>query len=49
MAAVFIVLALLAFTPSYTAVVVWDHERRLLRRETNTRMYTRCACRTRGA
>jgi hypothetical protein len=29
-------LAILCFTPSYTALVVWDKERLLLRRETQT-------------
>ena len=41
MSAVFITLTLLAFTPSYTALVVWDHERLLLRRESSTNMYSR--------
>jgi hypothetical protein len=42
MSAVFLVLTMLAFTPSYTVLVVWDHERQLLRRESGTNMYRRC-------
>jgi hypothetical protein len=41
MSAVFLVLTMLAFTPSYTVLVVWDHERQLLRRESGTNMYRR--------
>jgi hypothetical protein len=47
MSAVFLVLTMLAFTPSYTVLVVWDHERQLLRRESGTNMYRRwggCSC-----
>jgi hypothetical protein len=43
MSAVFLVLTMLAFTPSYTVLVVWDHERQLLRRESGTNMYRRWA------
>lgn len=41
LSAVFLALTLLAFTPSYTALVVWDVERQLLRRETASNSYTR--------
>jgi hypothetical protein len=41
MSSVFLVLTMLAFTPSYTVLVVWDHERQLLRRESGTNMYRR--------
>jgi len=37
----FLVLTLLMYTPSYTALVVWDYERALLRRESNTGTYKR--------
>eukprot|EP00877_Chromochloris_zofingiensis_P009171 jgi/Chrzof1/4507/Cz14g16020.t1 len=43
LSAVFLALTLLAFTPSYTALVVWDVERQLLRRETASNSYTRGA------
>ncbi|WIA39802.1 hypothetical protein OEZ86_005855 [Tetradesmus obliquus] len=43
MSAVFLVLTMLSFTPSYTVLVVWDHERQLLRRESGTNMYRRSA------
>lgn len=42
MGAIFVVLIMLAFTPSYTVLVTFDHERKLLRRETSTHMYSRC-------
>jgi hypothetical protein len=41
MGAIFVVLVMLSLTPSYTVLVVWDHERQLLRRETSTNMYSR--------
>jgi len=41
MGAIFVVLTMLSLTPSYTVLVVWDHERQLLRRETSTNMYRR--------
>jgi len=43
MGAIFVVLVMLSLTPSYTVLVVWDHERQLLRRETSTNMYRRSA------
>lgn len=41
MGAMFVVLTMLSLTPSYTVLVMWDHERLLLRRETSTNMYSR--------
>jgi hypothetical protein len=41
MSSVFLTLCLLAFTPSYTALIVWDYERQLLRRESATGTYRR--------
>lgn len=41
MGAIFVVLTMLSLTPTYTVLVVWDHERQLLRRETSTNMYRR--------
>jgi hypothetical protein len=43
MGAMFVVLTMLSLTPSYTVLVMWDHERQLLRRETSTNMYKRYA------
>ena len=41
MSSIFLVLTLLMFVPSYTALVVWDYERQLLRRESETGTYRR--------
>lgn len=39
-ASMWFALAVLSFTPSYTAVTLWDRDRILLRRETAQRMYS---------
>jgi O-antigen ligase len=41
MSSIFLLLTLLMFVPSYTALVVWDYERGLLRRESETGTYRR--------
>lgn len=38
--AIFLAAAITSFTPSYTAVTIWDRERVLLRRETSQAMYS---------
>jgi hypothetical protein len=38
--AIFLAAAITSFTPSYTAVTIWDRERVLLRRETAQNMYS---------
>jgi hypothetical protein len=40
LASIWFAMAVLSFTPSYTAATVWDRERVLLRRETGQSMYT---------
>ena len=40
LASLWFALAILSFTPSYTAITIWDPDRKLLRRESSQGMYS---------